>query len=84
MPSSGEHPYDLEERTSLFGEAIITFARKIPIDAVTERLIKQLVGASTSVGANYCEADDAVSKRNSNRKSATVKRRLGRQSFSCG
>jgi hypothetical protein len=27
---------------------------------VTERLIKQLVGAGTSVGANYCEADEAV------------------------
>jgi four helix bundle protein len=28
---------------------------------VNNRLIEQLVGAGTSVGANYCEADDAVS-----------------------
>ncbi len=28
---------------------------------VNNRLIDQLVGAGTSVGANYCEADDAVS-----------------------
>ena len=27
------------------------------------RLISQLVGAGTSVGANYVEADDAVSKK---------------------
>jgi four helix bundle protein len=55
--------YDLEERTARFGEAIIDFAKTIPQDAVTNRLIAQLVGAGTSVGANYVEADDAVSKK---------------------
>ncbi|MGA7274145.1 MAG: four helix bundle protein [Candidatus Udaeobacter sp.] len=55
--------YDLEERTALFGEAVIDFARTIPQDAVTNRIINQLVGAGTSVGANYVEADDAVSKK---------------------
>jgi len=55
--------YDLEERTARFGEAVIDFARTIPQDAVTNRLIGQLVGAATSVGANYVEADNAVSKK---------------------
>jgi len=55
--------YDLEERTARFGEAVIDFAKQIPQDAVTNRLISQLVGAATSVGANYVEADDAVSKK---------------------
>jgi len=55
--------YDLEERTARFGEAIIDFARAIPPSAVTNRIIGQLVGAATSVGANYVEADDAVSKK---------------------
>jgi four helix bundle protein len=55
--------YDLEERTAGFGEAVIDFAKTIPQDAVTNRLISQLVGAATSVGANYVEADDAVSKK---------------------
>jgi four helix bundle protein len=55
--------YDLEERTARFGEAVIDFAKTIPQDAVTNRLINQLVGAATSVGANYVEADDAVSKK---------------------
>jgi four helix bundle protein len=54
-------PQDLTERTALFGEAIIRFAKKIPQNPVNNRLISQLVGAGTSVGANYCEADDAVS-----------------------
>ena len=56
--------YDLEERTALFGEAVIDFAKTIPRDAgAADRLIGQLVGAATSVGANYVEADDAVSKK---------------------
>ena len=55
--------YDLEERTARFGEAIIDFANAIPQTAVTNRIISQLVGAGTSVGANYVEADDAVSKK---------------------
>ena len=61
-PETG-HVYDLEERTARFGEAVIDFAKAIQQDAVTNRLINQLVGAATSVGANYVEADDAVSKK---------------------
>lgn len=54
--------YDLEERTSRFGERIILFAKRIPWGPVNNRLIDQLVGAGTSVGANYCEADDGISR----------------------
>lgn len=53
--------YDLEERTAKFAEEIIRFAKKMPKNSVTERIIPQLVGAGTSIGANYCEADDAES-----------------------
>ena len=56
-------PYDLEERTARFGEAIIAFAKRIPVTPVTMRVIPQLVAAGTSVGANYSEADDAESKK---------------------
>src|SRR2546423_2418493 len=60
----GDKPvYDLEERTACFGEAVIDFAKTIPQSPVTNRIIGQLVGAATSVGANYVEADDAVSKK---------------------
>jgi hypothetical protein len=53
----------LEERTATFGEAVIRFARPIPRDAVGAPLISQLVRAATSVGANYCEADDTGSRK---------------------
>ena len=55
--------YDLEERTARFGETVIDFAKAIPQSAVTNRMINQLVGAGTSVGANYVEADDAILKK---------------------
>src|SRR4051794_28507083 len=60
---SSKRVYDLEERTARFGEAGIDFARTIPQNAVTNRIVNQFVGAGTSVGANYVEADDAVSKK---------------------
>ena len=55
--------FDLEERTARFGEAVIRFVRKIPKDTVNVSLISQLTRAATSIGANYCEADDGVSKK---------------------
>jgi four helix bundle protein len=57
------HPYDLGERTALFGEAIVGFARKISQSPVNLPLISQLVRSGTSIGANNCEADDAESKK---------------------
>ena len=60
---SRREEYDLEERTARFAEAVIAFAKKITKTPVTMPLITQLVKAGTSVGANYCEADDSISKR---------------------
>jgi four helix bundle protein len=59
----GERRFDLEERTARFGEAVISFAKTIPLNEVTRALISQLVRAATGVGANYVEADDADSKK---------------------
>lgn len=55
--------YDLEERTARFSERVIDFAVEVERNAVTLPLISQLVRAATSIGANYCEADDAESKK---------------------
>ena len=66
--------YDLEERTAKFGEEIIKFAKTIPKNEVTVSLIGQLVRAGTSIGANYCEADSAHSKKDFNHKIALCKK----------
>jgi len=60
---SSRHAFDLEERTARFGESVVRFSKKIPRDPTNNRLIDQLVGCSTAIGANYCEADERVSKK---------------------
>jgi four helix bundle protein len=55
--------FDLEERTALFGEQVIAFAKRIPTNDITGVLVRQFVRSGTSVGANYCEANDAESKK---------------------
>jgi four helix bundle protein len=53
------HKFDLEERTAAFGEQVVGFAKRIRVTPVNT----QLVRAATSVGANYCEANDCCSKK---------------------
>ena len=62
-PPAAKYPFDLGERTARFGEAIARFSKKIPRGPTNNRLIDQLVGCGTSVGANYCEANERVSKK---------------------
>lgn len=55
--------YDLEERTSKFGEDIITFCKSILENTINKPLVSQLVRSATSVGANYKEANEASSRK---------------------
>jgi four helix bundle protein len=55
--------YDLEERTTKFAEKVIVLCKKLPGNSINFELISQLVRAAGSVGANYREANDALSKR---------------------
>lgn len=67
-------PFDLEERTAQFAEAVIRFCKVLPHTTITEPLIRQIVRSATSVGANYCEADDAVSRKEFRQKIGTCKK----------
>ncbi len=60
---SNSQKYDLEERTEDFGKDVILLCRALPHNTITKPLINQLVKAATSCGANYCEADNAESKK---------------------
>lgn len=55
--------FDLEERTSIYSERIIDFTKTLPRDTRYQSIIIQLIRCVTSIGANYCEADDAHSKK---------------------
>ena len=54
--------YDLEERTAKFWESVIDFLKTLRQDSINLPLINQVVKSATSIGANYCEANNASSK----------------------
>ncbi len=55
--------YNLEERTLVFAKNIRDFVRKLPNSIANSEDIRQLVRSSGSVGANYIEACDCLSKK---------------------
>ena len=55
--------YDLEERTFEFARFVRAFVQKLPRTIANTEDIKQLVKASGSVGANYIEANESLSKK---------------------
>lgn len=59
----GDLKYDLEDRTLEFARAIRLFVKKLPKNQVNYEDIKQLVRASGSIGANYIEANESLSKK---------------------
>jgi len=58
-----EKVYNLRERTTEFSKQIIDFIKTLKQDIVTKPIINQLIRSATSIGANYCEADERSSKR---------------------
>jgi four helix bundle protein len=55
--------YDLEERTLAFAGMVRKFVKKLPKTIANIEDIRQLVKASGSVGANYIEGNEALSKK---------------------
>lgn len=55
--------FDLVERTSNFGVQAILFSKGLKENIINKPLISQFVRSSTSIGANYMEADCAESKK---------------------
>lgn len=55
--------YDLEDRTFNFAKGVREFARQTPRTIANIEDTKQVVRASGSVGANYIEANESLSKK---------------------
>lgn len=55
--------YDLEGRTLQFARDVRAFVKTLPRGIGNNQDIKQLVRASGSIGANYIEANEAVSRK---------------------
>jgi four helix bundle protein len=58
-----DRQYDLEERTFQFAKNIGLYVKKLPKNTLNLEYGKQVVGASGSVGANYIEANESLSKK---------------------
>ena len=63
MKADNNRKYDLEERTLEFAKEIIRLCKKLPKDVINLKLIDQLIRSSGSVGANYIEAGESLSKK---------------------
>ena len=55
--------YDLEERTFTLAKNVIEFVNTLPKTVANLEIIKQVIRSSGSVGANYIEANEALSKK---------------------
>ncbi|MFA6550048.1 MAG: four helix bundle protein [Candidatus Gracilibacteria bacterium] len=55
--------YDLEERLCKFSKSIIEFIKTAKKSQMSENALMQLLRSGTSIGANYCEADNSESKK---------------------
>lgn len=58
-----EKVYDLEERTFQFAKSIRLLAKKLPKTPANIEDVKQVIRSSGSIGANYIEANEALSKK---------------------
>lgn len=55
--------YDLEERTYQFAKNVREFVRKLPKNTTNYEDSSQLTRSSGSIGANYIEANESLSKK---------------------
>lgn len=74
MQNAKNQKYDLEQRTAIFAENLILFLKTIKETTLNKPIIIQLIRSGTSVGANYCEADGAESKKDFQHKMGICKK----------
>lgn len=55
--------FDLEDRTLEFAKRIIRMCKDLPNNTVNFKLIDQIIRSAGSIGANYREANDSLSKK---------------------
>jgi len=63
MAKENSKPYDLEERTLLLTKDVVDLCKNLPDNIVNRRYVSQLLDSTGSVGANYREANEKLSKK---------------------
>lgn len=57
------HPMDLRERTMIFSKSVVAFCNSMSSQTQLRPLLGQLIRSATSIGANFVEAKDSVSRK---------------------
>jgi len=73
----------LIERFEKFGFSVVMFARSLGLDTVSCPVVSQLVRAATSVGVNYVEAQNAISKKDFHHKVFIAKKEAAETQYWC-
>jgi len=55
--------FDLADRTYIFAKDVMAFIKLLPRNVANVEIARQLVRSAGSVGANYIEANEALSKK---------------------
>lgn len=63
ITKSAKSSFDLEGRTLEFAKRIIRMCKALPNNTVNFKLIDQIIRSAGSMGANYREANDVLSKK---------------------
>ena len=58
-----ERVFDLEERTFRFAKETRDFVQQLPKHTINHEYSKQLIRSSSSIGANYIEANESLGKK---------------------
>lgn len=63
MAQTQKTKFDLDERTFKFAKEVVNFVEGLPRNISNIEIVKQLVRSSGSVGANYIEASESLSRK---------------------
>lgn len=63
METQNSKPYNLGERTLKFAQRVVAYVNKLPKTVTGIEIGKQLMRAAGSVGANYIEAEESLSRK---------------------
>lgn len=61
--STQPRKFDLEDRTKNFSKRVRIFVHKLPFSIANKEDSKQIIRSSGSVGANYIEANESITRR---------------------
>ena len=63
MNENTKKVYDLEKRTFVFTKNVIEYIKELPKGMTNSEIGKQLMRSAASIGANYIEANESLSKK---------------------